>query len=120
VELAHGCPVVHGVEGGHLINTHRRHFEDAGHLVHDADAGKAMLALAQVEQRHHGCLLVLRRVTLEDLGDDGLILRGELEGNVGVVVGGVAMLSSLKYMSIARSRRLNCASTSTAGTNSPP
>jgi hypothetical protein len=95
VELAHRCPVVHGVEGGDLVDAHRRHVEEARHLVHDADAGEAVLALAQVEQRHDGGLLVLRRVALEDLGDDGLVLLGELEGNLGVVVGGVAVLFAM-------------------------
>jgi hypothetical protein len=51
-----------------------------------------VLALAEVEQRHDGGLLVLRRVALEDLSDDRLILGVELEGNVGVVVAGVAVL----------------------------
>ena len=92
VELAHGRPVVHGVEGSHLVDAHRGHLENACHLVHDADAGEAVLPLAQVEQRHDGGLLVLGRVALEDLGDDGLILLGELEGDVRVVVGRVAML----------------------------
>lgn len=92
VELADGGAVVHGVEGGYLVDPHRRHLEDAGHLVHDADAGEAMLALTQVEQRHHGRLLVLWRVALEDLGDDALVLLGELERDIGVVIGCVAML----------------------------
>lgn len=92
-ELAHGCPVVHGVEGGDFVDTHRGHFEEARHLVHDADAGEAVLPLAQVQQRHDGGLLVLRRVALEDLGDDGLILRCELERNVRVVVGRVSVLA---------------------------
>lgn len=51
-----------------------------------------MLALAQVEDGHDGRLLVLRRVPLEDLGDELLVLRVELERDVGVVVGGVAVL----------------------------
>ena len=93
VELANRGPVVHGVERGDLVDAHGGHLEDARHLVHDADAGEAVLALAEVEQRHDGGLLVLGRVPLEDLGDDGLILGGELEGDVGVVVGGVAVLS---------------------------
>lgn len=92
MELADGGAVVHGVEGGYLVDPHRRHLEDAGHLVHDADAGEAMLALTQVEQRHHGRLLVLWRVALEDLGDDALVLLRELERDIGVVIGCVAML----------------------------
>lgn len=92
-ELAHGRPVVHGVEGGDLVDAHRGHLEHAGDLVHDGDGGEAVLALAEVEERHHGGLFVLWRVALEDLGDDGLILLGELEGDVGVVVWCVAVLS---------------------------
>lgn len=52
-----------------------------------------MLALSQVEYWHDGGLLVLGGVFLEDLGDDGLILSVELEGNIGVVVGCVAVLA---------------------------
>ena len=92
VVLAHRTPVVHRVERRHLVDTHGGHLQEASDLVHDADAGEAVLALGEVEQRHHGGLLVLRRVPLEDLGDDGLILLVELEGYVGVVVGGVAVL----------------------------
>lgn len=92
MELAHGLPVVHGVERRDLVHAHGGHLEEAGHLVHDADGGEAVLALPQVQQRHDGRLLVLRRVPLEDLFDDGLVLRGELEGDVGVVLGRVAVL----------------------------
>lgn len=95
MELAHGLPVVHGVERRDLVDAHGGHLEEAGDLVHDADGGEAVLALAQVQQRHDGRLLVLRGVPLEDLGDDGLVLRGELEGDVGVVHGGVAVLGFL-------------------------
>lgn len=51
-----------------------------------------MLALAEVEEGHNGGLLVLRRVPLENLGDDGLVLLVELEGDVGIVVRSVAVL----------------------------
>lgn len=94
-ELAHGGAVVHGIEGSDLVDAHGGHLEDAGDLVHDADAGKAVLALAQVEDRHDGGLLVLRRIALEELGDDGLILRREFEGDLGVVVGRVSVLCEL-------------------------
>jgi hypothetical protein len=52
-----------------------------------------VLALAEVEQGHDGSLLVLGRVSLEDLGNNGLVLFVELEGDLGVVVLGVSMLS---------------------------
>lgn len=91
-ELAHGGAVVHGVEGGDLVDSHGGHLEQAGDLVHDADAGEAVLALAEVEQGHDGGLFVLSRVALEDLGDELLILGVELERQVGVVVGCVSVL----------------------------
>ena len=50
-----------------------------------------MLPLAEIEQRHHGGLLVLRWVAGEHLLDKLLILRRELEGDGRVVVGRVAM-----------------------------
>lgn len=53
-----------------------------------------MLALAEIEDRHNGSLLVLRWVALEDLGDELLILGVELERDVGVVVRGIAVLLS--------------------------
>jgi len=52
-----------------------------------------VLALAQVQQRHHRRLLVLRRVPLQDLGDQPLVQRVELEGDRRVVGLAVAVLS---------------------------
>ena len=92
VELANGRAVVHGVERGDLVHTHGGHLEQTGHLVHDADAAKAVLTLTEIEQGHDGRLLVLRRVALDDLLDDLFVVGRELEGEVGVVVGGVTML----------------------------
>jgi hypothetical protein len=46
--FAHGSSVVHGVERGNLVHSHRRHLKKTGDLVHDADAGEAVLALAEV------------------------------------------------------------------------
>lgn len=92
MESANFLAVVHGVERRNLVHSHWRHLQQTCNLVHDADAGEAVLALAQVEQRHDRRLLVLRGVPLEDLGHDGLVLRGELEGYVGVVVGRVSVL----------------------------
>jgi hypothetical protein len=59
VELSNGASVVHGVERRNLVHTHGRHLEYAPDLVHDADAGEAVLALSEVEERHYGGLLVL-------------------------------------------------------------
>ena len=107
--LAHRSSVVHGVERSDLVHSHGRHLKKTSDLVHDANAGESVLALAEVEQRHDGSLLVLGRVPLEDLGNDGLVLLVELEGDVGVVVLGISMLSygqrSDKLVLIAR----NCA-----------
>jgi hypothetical protein len=90
--LADGLAVVHGVECCDFVNAHGGHLEHAGDLVHDADAGETMLALAKVEQGHDGGLLVLGRVALEDLIGDLEVLLGELEGEGRVVVRLVAML----------------------------
>ena len=92
VEFANWVPVVHGIEGGDLIHTHRRHFEYPCYFVHDADACEAVLALAKVEQRHNGGLLILRGVPGDDLLDKLLILRGEFERDRRVVLGCITML----------------------------
>jgi hypothetical protein len=92
VELARGIPVVHGIEGGDLIDTHWRHLQYPRNLIHDADARKAMLALSEVEERHYGGFLVLRRVPRDNLLDKLLVLGGELEGDFGIVFRRVAVL----------------------------
>lgn len=92
MEFSNRRSVVHGVEGSNLVDTGWRHLEDTGNLVHNANGGETVLALAEVQHRHHGCLLVLWRVSLDDFGNDGFILRGELEGDVWVVVGCVPVL----------------------------
>jgi hypothetical protein len=92
VELARGISVVHGVEGGDLVDTHGRHLQYARHLVHDADAREAVLALSEVEERHDGSLLVLRRVPGDNLLDELLVLRRELKGDFGIVLRRVAVL----------------------------
>ena len=72
--------IVHGVEGGHLIDTHRRHLQYPRHLIHDANAREAMLPLSQVEEGHHRRLLVLAWVSAEHLLDEGLVRLVEFEG----------------------------------------
>ena len=84
--------VVHGIKGRDFVNSHGRHFQQTSNLVHDANAGKSVLALSEVEKRHDGSLLVLRRVALEDLIDDFFVLCAELERDGWVVVGFVAVL----------------------------
>lgn len=91
-ELADRRAVVHGIEGGDLVDTHGGHLEQAGDLVHDADAGESVLALANVKNGHDGGLFVLGRVALQDLGNDLFVLGAELERDIGVVVGRVAVL----------------------------
>jgi hypothetical protein len=90
--LADGLAVVHGVEGCDFVNAHGGHLQHAGDLVHDADAGETVLALTKVQQGHDGGLLVLGRVTLEDLIDDLEVLLGELEREGRVVVRLIAVL----------------------------
>ena len=92
MELADGRAVVHGVEGGDLVDAHGGHLEQAGDLVHDTDAGEAVLALAEVEDGHDGGLLVLRRVPLQDLRHHLLVGCIELERDVWVVVARVPVL----------------------------
>ena len=94
VVLAHGAAVVHGVERRHLINAHRRHLQQPRDLVHHTNAAEAVLALAQIQQRHDSRLLVVGGVPAEDLLDQLLVLRAELEGERGVVVGRVAVLQT--------------------------
>lgn len=85
-------PVIHCIKRRHLINSHRRHLQDPRHLVHHTQRCKTSLSLSQVKQWHDGGLLVLRWVARQNLFDDGLVLGGELEGDRGVVFGGVAVL----------------------------
>ena len=92
MELAHGVAVVHGIERRHFVDTHWWHLEYPRNLVHDADAAESVLALSEVEERHDGGLLVLGGVTGDDFLDELLILRREFEGNLGIVLGRVAVL----------------------------
>lgn len=62
-------------------------------MVHDRDARPVLvLLLCDLEQGNHGRLLVLRRVLCDDLLGNLLVLRVQLEGDVGVVVGRVSVL----------------------------
>jgi hypothetical protein len=86
VVATNGLSVVHGVESGNLVDTHGGHFQPAGNLVHDTDAAETVLALTKVEKGHDGGLLVLRRVSAEDLLNELFILGIELEGDIEVVL----------------------------------
>lgn len=92
--LAHGIPVVHGVECRNLVYTHGRHLQYPRYLIHNTDAAEAVLALSEVEKRHDGGLFVLRGVSGNDFLDEFLILRIEFEGNFEVVFRSVAMLQA--------------------------
>jgi hypothetical protein len=90
--LAHGLSVVHGVESRDFVNSHRRHLQKPGNLVHDADARETMLALAEIEQGHDSSLFILWGVAVEDFVNDLQVVLVELERDGRVVVGFVAVL----------------------------
>ena len=92
MEFAHRIAVVHGIKGSHLVDAHRRHFQQPCDFVHDTDAREAVLPLAQIEQRHHGRFLVLRGIAFEDLGYEFLVCSIKFEGDGGIVGGGIAVL----------------------------
>jgi hypothetical protein len=96
-EFADRFAVVHCVEGCDFVDAHRGHLEEAGDLIHNADAGVAMLTLTKVQEGHDSSLLVLRGITGEDLLDELVVLLGELEGEGGIVLGGVAVLDRKNY-----------------------
>lgn len=77
--------VVHRVESCDLVNSHRGHFQNARHLIHDAETGEAMLSLPEVQQRHYCSLFVLAGIPGKDLLDELFIGRAELEGNIWIV-----------------------------------
>lgn len=54
-----------------------------------------MLALAEIQQRHDRGLLILRWIALQDLIDEPLVLRSEVERDARVVLWCVAMLDPL-------------------------
>ena len=90
----HRITIIHSIKRRHLINPHWRHLQQPCHLVHDADAREAVLALPEVQQRHDGGFLVLAGVSGQHFLDELLILGVELEGDVEVILGSVAVLGS--------------------------
>lgn len=90
--LSNGFAVVHGIKGGNLVDSHGGHFEHPGDLIHHADTGEAMLTLSEIEKRHDSSLLVLWRVSFQDLIDEGEVLGGEFEGDGRVVRRFISML----------------------------
>lgn len=92
MELSDWIPVVHSIECSNLIHTHWWHLQHPCNLVHDAQAAESMLPLSEVQKGHHSGLLVLGRVSLEDLIDELVVLFGELEGDTGIVHWGISVL----------------------------
>lgn len=92
MKSSHRVTVVHGVERGDLVDTHWGHLQQPRDLIHDTYTREAVLALAQVEKRHHGGFLVLRRVALEDFGDELLVDGIELKGNFRVILWCISVL----------------------------
>ena len=95
VEAAHGRSVVHCIEGGHFVHSHRWHLQYCSYFVHDADTREPMLSLAEVQKRHDSRLLILRWVSFEDFGDELLVDGVEFEGYGWIVVVRVSMLRCL-------------------------
>lgn len=57
-----------------------------------------MLPLSKIEQWHHSRFLVLAGIPAKHLLDELLVDRIEFEGNIGVVIGSVAVLNSLSTL----------------------
>lgn len=104
--LANRLTVVHGVEGCDFVDTHGGHLQETGDLVHDADAGVAVLALTNVQDRHDSGLLVLGGIALEDLIDELEVLLGELERNIRVVIAFVAVLDKVNWLAMTPSQKI--------------
>lgn len=50
-----------------------------------------MLPLTEIEKGHYGGFLVLRGISFQDLGNEFLIYGVELERDVGIIFGGIAV-----------------------------
>ncbi len=98
MELPYRLAVVHGVKSRNLIDPHGRHLQPACNFVHDADAGEAVLALAEIEEGHHGGFFVLGGITFEDFGNEFFIGVVEFEWYGGIVFGAISMLTCMALM----------------------
>ncbi len=78
--------VIHRIERSHLIYPHRRHVQYLRNFIHHTYATETKLALSQIEEWHHGRLLVLWGIAFEDLLDEPLVEGGEFEGDGGIVL----------------------------------
>ena len=98
-QLARGCsahlqviladlgPIEHGVEGGDLVDLHGLHIEDLGDFVHCGESEEVIVLLLRDEQGRDACrLLIVRGVFVEQLLYLLVVLFGELERRVLVVV----------------------------------
>jgi hypothetical protein len=76
-------PVEHGVESRNFIHSHRWHFEQLRHIIHNAYARPSLvLPLAKVQEGNDSCLLVLGRIMRDDFIGVFKVLRCELEWNL--------------------------------------
>lgn len=86
VVLAHRLLVVHGVESCDLVDTHRGHLQELCNVVHDGNRAEPELALAKIQQGHHGALFVLRRVLFKNVLCPLQVFRCKLESDRRVVL----------------------------------
>jgi hypothetical protein len=84
--LANRLSVVHGVECGDFVDSHRWHLQEPRDLIHDTDAGETMLTLCKIQYRHDCSLLILWGVSLEDLIDQNEVLLVKLERDGRIVL----------------------------------
>jgi hypothetical protein len=92
VVLPDWTAIVHRIERRNFINAHRGHFQQSRHLIHHTQARESMLALSKIQQWHHGRLLVLWWVALQDLIDELVVLLSELKGNIRIVFWSITVL----------------------------
>jgi len=93
VVLADLGTVEHGVERCDFIHLHGRHVENLGDLVHCREGEEVVvLLLSDEESRDASGLLVVRGVLVEQILDLSVVLRGELEGSIVIIVLGVSVV----------------------------
>lgn len=98
MKLSNRLTVVHGVESSNLVDAHWWHFQPACNFVHDADAGEAVLALAEIEEGHYCSFFVLGRVSFEDLSDELFVGSIEFEWYGCIVDRSISMLGDKASM----------------------
>ena len=98
MKLSNRLTVIHGVESSNLVDAHWWHFQPACNFVHDADAGEAVLALAEIEEGHYGSFLILGRVSFKDLGDELLVDGIELKWYGCIIDRSISMLGDEALM----------------------